>query len=712
MSRDLAPGVANAPRFSSRRCILAFGLPLCVGLIIYGLSKWGPQGTGVKAAETPAESGTPEQPQPQDAPGEKDRLEDNRFRVAAPELDGGVGWLNTAGPITLRDLRGKIVLLDFWTLCCINCIHTLPDLAKLEKKYPNELVVIGVHSAKFDNERNTESIRKAILRYEISHPVVNDAMMRIWRRYMVSSWPTLFLIDPEGYAVWGDTGEGLYDSADAVIGRLIKIHRRKKTLDEQPLSFKLARLRERGDTPLFFPGKVSADAASGRLFIADSTHHRIVITDLEGKKIAIAGTGEPDKKDGTFDQACFNDPQGMALQGDLLYVADRKNHLIRALDLKAQTVRTVAGTGRKGHDWRRGGPALEVGLASPWDLYLHVNTLFIAMAGHHQIWALDLPRGTLTPYAGNGREEIVDGPLAHSSFAQPSGLAGDGKYLYVADSEVSAVRAVPLWGRGEVKSIVGEGLFEFGDHDGVGKEVRLQHALGVAWHAGKLYVADTYNSKIKVIDPEKQSCTSLVGGNAGWLTGTLVSEPGGLSFAGDKMYIADTNNHRIRVVDLKTKAISTLTLQGVEAPKLVQNSELPSFPNATRETLPVTTVPADGEVRLEVDLHLAPGFKLNPEAKSSYRVETLPEAKVPWSASGQITEAKTTFPVPVPVAKVAQANGLRLSLVYYECNGGSQAICRVRSQIWDIPLKFDAAAKDRVIRLSGRSLARNGVKPE
>src|SRR5713226_7019358 len=393
MSRVVVPVVVNASRFSIRRCILAFALPLCVGLLVYGISKWDPQETGVKAAESTAEDGAPQQPQATDPPAEKDRLEDDRFRVLAPELDGGAGWLNSAGPITLRDLRGKIVLLDFWTLCCINCIHTLPDLARLEKKYADQLLVIGVHSAKFENERNTESIRKAILRYEISHPVVNDALMRIWRRYGVSSWPTLFLIDPEGYAVWADSGEGLFESADAVIGRLIKIHGRKKTLDEQPLSFKLARLRERGDTPLFFPGKVLADAASRRLFIADSTHHRIVITDLEGKKIAIAGTGEPDKKDGPFDQACFNDPQGMALQGETLYVADRRNHLIRALDLKTLTVRTIAGNGRHGQDRRRGGPALQVGLNSPWDLYLHVNTLFIAMAGHHQIWSLDLREG-------------------------------------------------------------------------------------------------------------------------------------------------------------------------------------------------------------------------------------------------------------------------------------------------------------------------------
>jgi thiol-disulfide isomerase/thioredoxin len=493
--------------------------------------------------------------------------DDNRRRVEAPELNGGVAWLNTAGPLRLKDLRGKIVLLDFWTLCCINCMHVLPDLARLEKKYPNELVVIGIHTAKFRNEKNTESIRKAILRYEISHPVVNDANQRIWETFGSRSWPTLCLIDPEGYAVWADSGEGHYQALDSEINRLIQIHKAKKTLNDKPLKFQLARAQESGDSPLFFPGKVLADAASKRLFIADSTHHRIVITDLDGKKIAVAGNGEPGKTDGAFAASRFNDPQGMALQGDLLYVADRRNHLIRALDLKAKTVKTVAGTGAQGQDRELGGPALKTGLNSPWDVLLYKERLFIAMAGHHQIWVMEPAKETVVPYAGNGRENIRDGTLAASSFAQPSGLTTDGKTLWVADSEVSAVRAVPLTDDGEVKTVVGEGLFEFGDVDGVGDKVRLQHALGLAYHEGQLYVADTYNSKIKRLDPVKRICETFLGGEAeGWLAGPLFSEPGGISYADGKLYVADTNAHRIRIVDVKKKTIATLKLQGVEAP--------------------------------------------------------------------------------------------------------------------------------------------------
>ena len=487
-------------------------------------------------------------------------------RIDAPDLTGGVAWLNTASPLDLKELKGRVVLLDFWTLCCINCIHVLPDLAKLEAKYPGVLVVIGVHTPKFPNEEKTESIRKAILRYQVKHPVINDARHAIWRRYRVNSWPTLVLIDPEGKYYGQLSGEGVYEVLDQHIGKMVKEYKAKKLLKEDPINFDL--VKETQQAPLFFPGKILADAESKRLFIADSTNNRIVITDLEGKKIAIVGSGEEGWKDGSFAKAQFSDPQGMALDGDTLYVADRKNHLIRAVHLKDEMVHTIAGIGEQDRENRfKGGSALQTGLNSPWDLLLHEGKLFIAMAGHHQIWTFDIKNKRLDPYAGNGREDIGDGPLAASMFAQPSGLASDGKNLYVADSEISAIRSLPLNGKGNVTTIVGEGLFEFGDVDGVGDKVRLQHALGVAYRDGMLYVADTYNSKIKLIDPVKRTCTTFKGEGPGWLAANTFDEPGGLSFAGDKLYIADTNSHRIRVVDMKTKDVSTLTLQGVEAPK-------------------------------------------------------------------------------------------------------------------------------------------------
>ena len=488
--------------------------------------------------------------------------------AVVPEFPEKLDWLNTAGPIKMADLKGKVVILDFWTLCCINCIHILPDLAKLEKKYPNELVVIGVHSPKFDNEKDTKSIRKAVLRYEIAHPVVNDADRKIWDRYGVDSWPTMVVIDTAGKPVKLLTGEGNYKELDTLIAKLIEDGKKKKTLNDTPLRFDLVRFRETGDTPLFFPGKILADEKGKRLFIADSTHHRIVVTDLDGKKLAVVGAGSPGFKNGKFDEARFDDPQGMALDGDTLYVADRKNHTLRAVDLKAGTVATAAGTGEQDRLGRHSDVAMDAaktGLNSPWDVLLVDGKLFVAMAGHHQIWTFDPKAKTVMPYAGDGRENLKDGPLYAANFAQPSGLTTDGKYLYVADSEVSAVRRLPLNNEGRVDTLVGTGLFDFGDKDGTGEDAKIQHALGVLFHDGKVIVADTYNSKLKTVDPKTKDVKT-------WLAADpktkepLFNEPAGMSIAGGKLYVADTNAHRIRVVDLKTNAVSTLALTGVEPP--------------------------------------------------------------------------------------------------------------------------------------------------
>jgi DNA-binding beta-propeller fold protein YncE len=551
--------------------LLVVAVGAAVGLTAYALNS-------SRAQDNKPQDNKPQDNKPQDKKDDPPKGDRFRGKIDAPELEGGVAWLNTAGPVRLKDLRGKIVILDFWTLCCINCIHTMPDLRRLEEKYPNELVVIGVHSPKFENEKETESIRKAVLRYEVKHPVVNDAEQRIWRTYQVASWPTLYVIDPEGKIVAKGSGEGLYEALDEAIAELIKIHKEKKTLNDKPLKFELA--KESGESPLFFPGKVVADAPGKRLFIADSTHHRIVITDLDGKKIAVAGTGEAGKTDGAFAKAQFNDPQGMAVDGDTLYVADRKNHLIRALNLKTKTVTTIAGTGKQGQDRDAVGDPLSIGLNSPWDLVKRDKTLYIAMAGFHQIWALDLGRKQLSPLAGTGRENLADGPFDRANFAQPSGLTTDGKNLYVADSEVSGVRCLPLDNKlGEVSTLVGEGLFEFGDITysparstalgfGEGYTYRLQHALGVAYGDGKVYIADTYNNKLKMLDPQTRRITTLLGGEVdGWLSTSGLEAPGGISYADGKIYLADTNAHRIRVYDIKTRAVSTLKLQGVEAPK-------------------------------------------------------------------------------------------------------------------------------------------------
>jgi DNA-binding beta-propeller fold protein YncE len=492
--------------------------------------------------------------------------------IPAPELDGGTHWINTGKPLTLKkELKGKIVILDFWTLCCINCMHIMKELTELEEKYKNEVVVIGVHSPKFETEKDNETLRKAVLRYELKHPVINDGEKKIWTAYNVNWWPTLIVIDPTGNAVAGSAGEPNVDfkSTVKIVDALVAKHRKDKTLDDTPLRFDTAKFRDGPDTPLYFPGKVVADAKGKRLFIADSTHHRIVVTDLDGKKLAVVGTGQPGKNDAGFDRAEFDDPQGMAVDGDTVYVADRKNNCVRVLDMKAQKVSTLSGT-TKTFQLPKTPRAME---CTPWDVLLEGQKLYVAMSGSHQIWLYDLKTKKFGPFAGDADENILDGPPLKAKFAQPSGLASDGKTLYVADAEVSAVRTVPLDGN-DVGTLVGRGLFAFGDRDGPGRvsdpvkrmttEALLQHCLGVAVYQDKaLFVADTYNSKLKVIDLAGGDVITYLGGPAKKGEEPLFNEPAGLSILGDTLYVADTNAHRIRVVDLKTKAVKTLELTGV-----------------------------------------------------------------------------------------------------------------------------------------------------
>lgn len=505
-------------------------------------------------------------------------------RVAAPELDGGLGWVNTEKPLKLSDLRGKFVLLDFWTYCCINCIHTIPELEKLERAYPNQLVVIGVHSAKFEGEQEIQNIRDAVLRYEIEHPVVNDADMAIWRRYGVRSWPTLVLIDPNGEAVWIASGEQTFDDMREPLEKGIVYYRQQGKLDEKPLHF-AKEADNLKPMPLKFPGKILADEASNRLFIADSNHNRIVIATLDGELLDAIGSGVEGLTDGSFEESQFHHPQGMALDRNALYIADTENHVLRQVDLDKRTVKTIAGTGEMG----RGSPPeasptpLETPLASPWALWIHGGQLYIAMAGTHQIWRMPLDASEVVPYAGNGREDIVDGPLlpnipyqlGFASFAQPSGLTSDGERLYVADSEGSTIRSVPFDPTGKVETLVGitGTLFDFGDIDGIGRDVRLQHALGVTWHDGNLYIADTYNNKIKRLDVKTRNCQTLAGtGKSGIQDAqdplhATFDEPAGISAAAGKLYISDTNNHSVRIVNLENGKVSTLAINGLSPPK-------------------------------------------------------------------------------------------------------------------------------------------------
>ncbi|MGH8283759.1 MAG: thioredoxin-like domain-containing protein [Gammaproteobacteria bacterium] len=476
-------------------------------------------------------------------------------KMAAPAFPTNLDWINTGGrPVKLVELHGKVVLLDFWTYGCINCFHIIPDLEKLQKTYGNKLVIIGVHSAKFATERKTAHIEAVVLRYGIDHPVVNDKDMQIWNAYGAEGWPTLTVIDPAGNVVGQVSGEGHYDLLNKVIGTLIEGFAAKGEINAKPLWFSGIHL-EMPKTSLLFPGKVLADPAHDRLFIADSNHNRIVVTTLTGKVLAVIGTGTAGLKDGAYAFAEFHYPQGMSLaDANTLYVADTGNNAIRKIDLVHHTVTTVAGDGKQTYMTDPELPARSAELNTPWAVLWHDGLLYIAMAGQHQLWTYDPVGQTIRLYAGSGAEGISDGSLSAASFAQSSGLTTDGQVMYVADPEASAVRQVGFGPSAQVRTLVGTGLFDFGDVDGVGDHVRLQHDLGIVWHDGLLYIADTYNSKIKVLDPQTRRVTTFAG------DGGQFDEPGGLSAAGDELYVADTDHNRIAVVEVKTGKISTLKL--------------------------------------------------------------------------------------------------------------------------------------------------------
>lgn len=490
-------------------------------------------------------------------------------RVRAPELPTAFTWLNTDHPLSLKALRGRVVLLDFWTYGCINCLHLLPDLKALEQKYRDHLTLIGVHAAKFDHERNADSIRHAIQRYEIAHPVLVDCNFEVWQQYTIRAWPTVVVIDPQGYVVATLMGEGQVQGLEEWITRLI---------GAQPSMTPPVAVPEPLLTPLAFPGKVLADAASNQLVIADSGHHRLVITSLDGNNSQIIGTGTAGFKDGSFTEAQFAAPQGIALDAanQLLYVADTHNHAIRRLDLQQQTVTTIAGTGQQSRQIQpHSGLALATALNSPWDIVLVGPQILIAMAGAHQIWRLDLQTGDVGTYAGTGSEACVDGEGHQAVFAQPSGITLIDQEVIIADSESSSIRAMTLDSPAIVRTLCGSGdLFGFGDRDGQGEAVRLQHCLGVTTNGHRqVWIADTYNHKIKRLDLDTQICETILGnGRAALQDGQGIqsgfSEPSGLSQAGNQLYIADTNNHAIRRVDLETLTVSTLTFPGLCAPNL------------------------------------------------------------------------------------------------------------------------------------------------
>ncbi|WP_073222780.1 NHL domain-containing thioredoxin family protein [Streptomyces sp. NBRC 110465] len=591
-----------------------------------------------------------------------------RARVRAPELIGKGGWLNTGDQqYTLADLRGRIVILDFWTFCCVNCLHVLDELRELEEKHRDTVVIIGVHSPKFVHEAEHQAVVDAVERYEVHHPVLDDPELATWKQYAVRAWPTLVVIDPEGYVVAQHAGEGHAHAIEKLVEELEAEHGAKGTL-------------RRGDGPyvapepvathLRFPGKALL-LPDGGFLVSDTTRHRLVELDADGETVRRHfGTGERGLSDGGPDEARFSEPQGLAVLPDgRIAVADTVNHAIRALDLTTGATSTLAGTGRQ---WWQGtptsGPAREVDLSSPWDLAWFGDRLWIAMAGVHQLWTYDPEGGTVGVAAGTTNEGLVDGPAAEAWFAQPSGLAvsADGERLWVADSETSALRWVD---RDEhVHTAVGTGLFDFGHRDGAAGQALLQHPIGVtALPDGSVAISDTYNHALRRYDPASGEVTTLA---------TDVREPSDAVLADGDLVVVESARHRLTRLRLPEEAVRVA--------------------DQAHRTQRAATEIAPGTLRLDVVFQAPAGQKLDTRYGPSTRLlvsATPPELLADGSGAG------SDFGRDLVLADGATEGVLHVSAMAASCDddpANEYPACHVHQQDWGVPVRVTAEGTARL----------------
>ncbi|RUS85841.1 hypothetical protein EGW08_006393 [Elysia chlorotica] len=590
----------------------------------------------------------------------------DRINFTVPEFSKGLDWLNVSEELSLdKHLKGKLVILDFFTYCCINCMHILPDLEAVEEQFPSSagVAVVGVHSAKFLNEKVTANITSAILRYNIQHPVVNDEGAELWQALAVSCWPTLLFVGPNGQLLYSVAGEGHREKVIAFLKVATDHYSGKLNKSDLPMKLEKDKIPS---SNLSFPGKVAIWSSKQCIVISDTGNHRVVVTDLQGIVKHVIGTAQSGFQDGDSDHAKFSSPQGVACDNNSIYVADTGNHAIRQIVFEAnQTkVTTLAGTGHQGTDKIGGKTYTSQELASPWDLVLsktpdgNTDVLLIAMAGSHQIWVYFLAdghwyknvahsAGTCIRFAGSGLEENRNNAYPEkASFAQPSGLALSPKMsrntLYIADSESSSVRSISL-DNCKVSNIAGgerdpSNLFAFGDKDGKGYDAKLQHPLGVTLLGDNLIVADSYNHKIKCVDLNTGVCETLAGTgspgvtvNQGDLKLCQFNEPGGLSSDADKklIYIADTNNHAIKVLDLEKKSLYQFPVVfSVEKDvSVIVRKPASKVEAETASSLPDATVKiSDLELPLHVPVCLPDGHHLNTDAPNSWKLFSFDES--------------------------------------------------------------------------------------
>ncbi len=589
---------------------------------------------------------------------------------------GRGGWINAKHDLSLKALKGKVVLLDFWTFCCINCLHVLAELRPLEERFGDDLVVIGVHSPKFEYERDHEALVRAVARYDIGHPVLDDPDRATWDQYGVRAWPTLVLVDPAGYAVAAVSGEGNAAALEKTIATMIEEHRAAGTLNETPVET-LPTAVDSG--PLRFPGKV-ATGPDGLLAVADSGHNRVVVAHTneaghEAEVLAVAGTGARGARDGGFAQAEFVDPQGLLfLDTQTLLVADTGNHLVRRLDLPSETVETIAGTGAQARWGATGGRAKGTALNSPWALELWDGMVAIAMAGPHQLWALDLEKEDIGVLAGSGMENLADGPAKVAAMAQPSGLSSDDGRLWVVDSETSSLRYLDRSGR--LSTVVGSGLFDFGHKDGPAADALLQHPLGVVVTPEGPVVCDTYNSALRRYDPQSNELITLARED--------LSEPSGAAVLGGELLVADTNNHRIVRVGLDGE-VKPFEIRGL----------LPPAPVPVKGLVAVEIGPVElaGEVELSATLPVPEGRKLDPSLGPPVQLSVSSDELL---SDGGLLLTGDELPARTLLSLDAAEGHLDVLLRVGTCEEGPGAVCNLNERRWRVGVRRDDEGSPRL----------------
>ena len=552
-------------------------------------------------------------------------------RVRAPELRGR-GWLNTGGAAySMAELRGRFVLLDFWTFCCVNCLHVIEELRPVEERWADELVVVGVHSPKFEHEADPEALAAAVERYAVHHPVLDDPDLVTWQAYTARAWPTLVLVDPEGYVVAQYAGEGHAHAIDRLLEELVDEHRAKGTL--QP-----------GDSP-YVPPEVEpttlrfpADAApleGGHVLVADAGHDRVVELDgVDGREVR--------SWDG------FKEPNGICVVGRTAYVADTVHHQLKSIDLETGDVAVLAGTGEQ---WMQGDSTDR--LSSPWAVAWWQEKVWIAMAGIHQLWSYDPATGAVEVAGGTTNEGLLDGPLRQAWFAQTSGLAVDGDRLWLADSETSSLRHVE---GGEVHTVIGEGLFDFGFRDGPAGQALLQHPLGVAVLPDRsVVVCDTYNGAIRRYEPATGEVTTLASG---------LAEPSAAYVDFPDLVVVESSGHRLTRVPLGGSARHT-----------------DGFSHTTQR--PVTEVAA--ELELVVAFVPPPGQKVDDRfgPPSQLMVEATPPALL-REGEGRGTDLTRRLVLDTSVGEGV----LHVAARAASCDVDAEnAACHVHQQDWGVPIR-------------------------